>query len=156
MPDEKILRLAAGAIFVMGAVASSAHAFNEPDGFRGVPWGATEEQMRSTVSIEKSCSDYSTGSKYLGDRFCPALLSIGNVSVRALYIFRADRLGRVGLYFASKDFDRLADIFVERYGTPTYRDHDGFAWNGKRASVILFRYLDNNPGRRVRHYHHER
>ena len=103
--------------------------------------------MRSTVSIEKSCSDYSTGSKYLGDRFCPALLSIGNVSVRALYIFRADRLVGVGLYFASKDFDRLADIFVERYGTPTYRDHDGFAWDGKRASVILFRYLDNNSGR---------
>jgi hypothetical protein len=135
------------ALLVALWVPSAVLAFNEPDGFRGVPWGATEEQMRSSVSIEQACSDYSSGFKYLGDRYCPALLSLGTVRVRAVYSFRANRLTRVGIHFASKDFDQLANIFVERYGAPTYRDRDRLAWDGKRTSVVLYRYLDNNPTR---------
>jgi hypothetical protein len=60
----------------------AAFAFNEPDGFRGVPWGATEEQMRAAVSIERACGDYSVNNRYLGERFCPALLVIGDIKIR--------------------------------------------------------------------------
>jgi hypothetical protein len=78
-------------------IASPALAFDEPKGFRGVPWGATEEQMRSSVSIERACTDYPVASRHLGDRSCPALLLIGDINVRAICTFRADRLTRVGL-----------------------------------------------------------
>jgi hypothetical protein len=126
---------------------SAGFAFNEPDGFRGVPWGATEEQMRASVSIERACSDYDLGVKQLGDRYCPALLSIGNVRVRAIYSFRADRLARVGLHFASNDFDRLAEIFVERYGPPTRGDRDVLWWIGNQTAVALYRHLNNDTTR---------
>jgi hypothetical protein len=118
-----------------------AGAFNEPGGFRGVPWNATEEQMRAAVSIERACADYAATRKYLGDRFCPALLTIGDVKVRAVYTFRADRLTRVDLHFASQDFDRLAAVFVERYGAPSQSSQNALHWSGERTSVSLQRYL---------------
>ena len=122
--------------------AGAAFAFDEPDGFRGVPWGATEEQMRAAVSIERACADYPVASRHLGDRFCPALLLIGDIRVRANYSFRANRMTRVGLLFAPKDFDRLAAIFVERYGPATkLRDRDALTWSGETTSVSLSRYL---------------
>ena len=40
---------------------------------RGLPrraMGATEEQMRAAVSIERACADYPVTSRHLGDRFC--------------------------------------------------------------------------------------
>jgi hypothetical protein len=135
------------AALATSSAPSAGLAFNEPDGFRGVPWGATEEQMRSSVSIERACSDYDVGIKPLGDRYCPALLSIGNVKVRAIYSFRSDRLVRVGLHFASTDFDRLAENFVERYGAPTHLDHDVLSWIGDKTAVALYRHLNSDIAR---------
>jgi hypothetical protein len=126
---------------------SAVLAFNEPDGFRGVPWGATEQQMRSSVNIERACCAYDAAVKSLGDRYCPALLSIDNVKVRATYSFRADQLVRVGLQFDSKDFDKLAESFVAQYGPPTRRDRDVLSWIGAQTAVALHRHLNNDPTR---------
>jgi len=131
-------------VLAMSGAPSAGLAFNEPDGFLGVSWGATEEQMRSSVNIERACSDYDLGIKQLGDRYCPALLSIGNVRVRAIYSFRADRLVRVGLHFASTDFERLAEFFVEQYGPPTHRDRDVLSWSGAQTAAALYRHLNND------------
>ena len=38
------------ALVLAGGVVSSAFAFKEPDGFRGVPWGATENALRDKLS----------------------------------------------------------------------------------------------------------
>ena len=135
-----------GALGVFGSL-SAVLAFNEPDGFRGVPWGATEQRMRSSVSIEQACCAYDALVRSLGDRYCPALLSIDNVRVRAIYSFRADRLVRVGLQFDSKDFDRLAESFVAQYGPPTRRDRDVLSWIGAQTGVALYRHLNNDPTR---------
>jgi hypothetical protein len=131
-------------LFLLLMEVGCVFAFNEPEGFRGVPWGTTEEQMRSSVSIERACADYSVASRYLGDRFCPALLPIGDINVRAIYSFRANRLTRVSLHFASKDFERLAAIFLERYGPATTRDREGLVWSGKTTSVLLLRHLSTD------------
>jgi hypothetical protein len=43
-------------LLVLGGVVSSASAFKEPAGFRGVPWGASEDALRdmlATVSCVK-------------------------------------------------------------------------------------------------------
>jgi hypothetical protein len=50
----------------------------------------------------------------------------------------------VGLSFAPKDFDRLAAIFVERYGPPTQRVANILHWSGETTRVILSRYLGND------------
>ena len=43
-----------------------------------------------------------------------------------------------------KDFDRLAAIFVERYGPPTQRVANILHWSGETTRVILSRYLGND------------
>jgi hypothetical protein len=137
-------RSVAVAVLFLFVAVGGVFAFNEPEGFRGVPWGATEEEMRSSVSIERACADYSVASRHLGDRFCPALLAIGDINVRAIYSFRANRLTRVSLHFASKDFERLVAIFVERYGPATLRNRDGLTWSGRTTSVSLLRFLSTD------------
>ena len=122
-------------------VAPGVRAFNEPDGFRGVPWGATEEQMRATVSIERACADYPVTNRYLGDRYCPALLLIGDIKVRATYNFRGNRMTSVSLSFPSSNFDRLAEIFRERYGLATHSWAKALIWRGETTYVGLYRYL---------------
>ena len=134
------LTVVVAVLSVLGLI-SGVLAFNEPDGFRGVPWGATEEQMRAAVSIERACDDYPNTNKDLGDRYCPALLRIGDVNVRAIYSFRANRFATVTRYFASDDFGRLAEIFVARYGPTNQRKPDVLIWMGKTTMVGLYHYV---------------
>src|SRR5690349_19799980 len=100
-------RSVAVAAFILLAMTGTVLGFDEPKGFRGLPWGATEQQMRASLSIARACEDVSA-ERWQGDRYCPARFLIGDVSVYAMYSFRADRFVRVGLHFAPKDFDRLA------------------------------------------------
>jgi hypothetical protein len=140
MPDKKILRLAAGAIFVIGAVAFSAHAFNEPDGFRGVPWGASEATMRAARQVTE-CEDLSSELRRMGHRGCAENFDLGRIPVRANYFFRADRFVRVVLKFPPNHFDRVAAIFIERYGPPTTREQDKLFWFGASTAMSLHRYM---------------
>jgi hypothetical protein len=138
-------RLVAVALFLLFlAMADDVPGFNEPEGFRGLPWRATEQEMRASVSIARACEDLSAAERWQGDRYCPARFLIGDVSVYAMYTFRADKFVRVGLHFAPKDFDRLAAIFVERYGPPTNKRQDIFAWSGATAAIALHRYVGSS------------
>ena len=77
---QPMLILAVG--FFILAVAGGVLAFNEPDGFRGLPWGATEEQMRAAVSIERACIDHAADRRWVADRSCPALFDVaGRASI---------------------------------------------------------------------------
>jgi hypothetical protein len=153
MPDKKILRLAAAAIFVIGAVAFTAQAFDEPDGFRGVPWGATEEQMRAVVSV-RGCNDIEAAERWNGDRSCYEKFDLAGMPVNAVYTFRGDRFVKVTLLFASRDFERIAAIFRERYGPPTDLKEEPFTtqgglsatnqtamWDGPTVAIRLRRFL---------------
>src|SRR5437660_657776 len=81
-------------VLVGGNVASRAFAFNEPDGFRGVPWGATEEQLRTILdgpnwgrrNIE-FCMDYTGEQRRFGDRACSGSFVLGSVKVDTIYTF---------------------------------------------------------------------
>jgi hypothetical protein len=132
--NAQIPRLAAGAIFVIGAVAFSAHAFNEPDGFRSVPWGATEEQVRAAVSV-MGCNDSEAAVRWSGDRSCYAQMDLAGMPVDMVYTFRGDRFVRVTLLFASRDFERIAAIFRERYGPPTDLKEEPFTTQGGLAAT---------------------
>jgi hypothetical protein len=133
------------------ALASGASAFDDPDGFRGLPWGATEEQMRTDVG--GWCEDLSSTARWLGDRYCVVEFQIGGIDGKATYVFRRDKFVRVTLDFKSRDFDQLAAIFVERYGAPTsttqepYKTQGGLettnkdlTWTGPLVRITIHRY----------------
>jgi hypothetical protein len=138
--NAQIARLAVGATFVISAVASSAFAFNEPDGFRGLPWGSTEGQMRKGMSTAV-CKDYPRPDRWEGDRFCVVELKIGDIPIDTLYAFRGNKFVRVTMEFPSRDFDRLVAIFQERYGVPTNKRPNFAEWVGARVNISMDRYL---------------
>ena len=137
-------RSVAVAPFLVLAMAGTVLGFNEPEGFRGVPWGATEKQMRSSVSSPPTCEDFPKAERWSGHRYCFTQFPIGDVIVDAMYRFRADKFVRVGLHFAPKDFDRLGAIFVERYGPPTNKSRDAFVWTGATTEISLHRYVGSS------------
>ena len=140
-----MIRLARSAALIaaLGGLGSPSTVlgFNEPDGFRGLPWGATEQQMRSAVSIVRACEDIRETERWQGHRYCFAQFLIGNVKIDASYAFRDDKFVRVGLHFASQDFENLRAVFVERYGSPTSESRDLAAWNGSATAIALHRRL---------------
>jgi hypothetical protein len=69
--------------FVLLAVIASAgagpttHAFNEPDGFRGVPWGTGEDALREKLGETSAhgvlwdrCGSFTNENRWIGDRYC--------------------------------------------------------------------------------------
>jgi hypothetical protein len=88
------------------------------------------------------CADIDAGRRWLGDRLCTGPFDIAGICVKANYVFRSDRFVKVELHFSAHDFDRIAPIFVERYGTPTYRSQDLNRWEGTSVLIMLSRYVD--------------
>jgi hypothetical protein len=127
-------------VLLFAAIVGTALGFNEPDGFRGVPWGATEAQVRKAIHVS-ACDDIAASERWMGNRYCFAELSIGDVSVEATYTFRGNKFVRVGLHFAPRTFDRMLSIFRERYGEPTRTKRDFAEWAGVKVSITVQRYL---------------
>ena len=142
-------------------LASRALAFDEPEDFRGVPWGASEEQLRKTLGGPAwagrdidLCYAIPPEHRQLGDRACGGRFILKDIAVQAIYSFRADHFVSVALNYAPKDFDGIAAVFIERYGAPTSEEHPPFKslgggptatnqilrWGGPRIAIVLRRY----------------
>lgn len=71
------------AVVALLALVTPTLAWDEPDGFRGVPWGASREELR--VHVQRAGDTVTCGGRVLG---CASPhLSIGPVPVRATYVF---------------------------------------------------------------------
>jgi len=92
--------------------------FNEPDGFRGLPWGASE-QAAATKIDKDFCEAYPDNERFRGDRWCVQAFELGAIRISAIYKFRRNHFVRVDLRFESNRFAEVLSIFVERYGRPT-------------------------------------
>jgi hypothetical protein len=144
---QGLLAVAASAV----VLATPALAWNEPDSFRGVPWGATQEVARDLLSKREGivCSD--NGGCFTQDG------KVGPVSVGIAYEFGEGKLEAAILSFAPRDYDALLAIFRERYGAPTevrnesaitmsdgsvvYTNVNPIAtWTGRRVDIVLRRY----------------
>ena len=138
-------------VALLVALVTPALAWDEPDGFRGVPWGASREELR--VHLQRTGVSVTCGGKVLG---CTGpQLSIGPASVRAYYLFApdADKFEVVLLTFAPAHYAALRTIFEERYGAPS-RVHEQTMqsqmgakftnetalWVGERVTISLSRY----------------
>ena len=149
------MRLISFALTIVLLAGGSALAFNEPDGFRGVPWGASEDALRDKLGeasapgvLWDKCDASSPAQRWLADRFCTGAFPLGGKSVDARYMFRDNRFVAVTLTFPSTDFDYLAAIFNERFGAPTSStlappDQQINRWQGERITITIQRY---DPG----------
>lgn len=132
-------------------ISTMAHAFNEPDAFRDVPWGASEEVVRQTLTIQ-TCMETTTPA--LGDRLCRTEITIAAIPVTAYVWFRTGGMTAVDLYFSPDRFALIEAAFVERYGPPTERTTEPFVtrgglrdtnarneWVGDKVFIRLSKYV---------------
>jgi hypothetical protein len=140
---------------ISSAVPATALAFNEPDSFRGVPWGATEELLKGRINV-RDCSDYPPEQQMLGERRCSGGWRWDDdLFLEVTYSLRRDRFVSVTLSFKSRDFERIEDWFVGLYGSPSsdrtttsFKTRDGLEvtnrilnWMGPVITISLFRFI---------------
>jgi hypothetical protein len=146
----------------LALVASSAPAFYEPDGFRGLTWGtATSEAepflrslhaKRVLVGDEPVCDRAPAGAT-VGDMVCTAHTDIGRVRVKVYFEFYQDRFVAVTLLSKPVRYADLRRSFVERYGAPTraetktrvgpFAEHSSeeVLWDGPTVRIKLAQYV---------------
>jgi hypothetical protein len=113
-----------------------AAAYNEPDGFRGLPWNATEAQLRQQFPAAECRSSG------IETRLCRLDFALGDVRMASTLVLRRGRFVRVDLHFASADFESVNAAFVQRYGAPTVRwrgTNEASEWQGQRVNIILLK-----------------
>lgn len=130
-------KLVAGALYAaLLAVAAFAYA-DEPNGFRDVPWGASEETLRFRIPTQ-SCGEVD-GTVEFGTRRCRARNDIrfGPVTPAAVFFyFRNDMLVAWRLTSYPRLRATLAKTLIQQYGQPSivYKG-EHVAWKGGTSDV---------------------
>jgi hypothetical protein len=127
-------------------VTGSALGWNEPDDFRGVPWGASLQEARTLLESKGEEPDCRI------DR-CNVPGSIGPTRLLIEYIFIENKFTLAMLTFLPSQYEMLHTIFSDRYGPPTWIEDEevrtgmGVAytnqvatWAGDRVVIELERY----------------
>jgi hypothetical protein len=121
-------------------------AWNEPTGFRGIPWGATVAQVQKQLPT-LTC-DTRDPARCRGD------LVIAGVSVLTDISFCSTGMHAVSMTFDSGQFFDIKQAFMDRYGKPTTWDSapteaslfvwqsypERLAWKGDTVTIALDKY----------------
>jgi hypothetical protein len=131
---------------VLWVVAEPVDAWDEPGGFRDVPWGSPLALVQEKLP-ELRCA----GGDVYAD--CTGTLIIGDVRVFTKIEFQAGRMDYVYLSFPPADFYAIEVAFVGRYGEPTARRSDTvqnrmgatfqkdiLEWQGEKIFIYLAKY----------------
>jgi hypothetical protein len=124
---------------------------SEPKDFRGIPWGASIEEVRKAVPNLPAYALYTQGDRV--KVFFVPTGRVGDVAARFAYLFLDDKFAEVTIYFESGKFPTMRDAFVERYGKPTSTENipmqtsmgakyenQRILWEGKTIVIRLDRY----------------
>jgi hypothetical protein len=149
------------------AAAPAAHAWTkEPSGYRGAEWGTDLAKTAEVVGLLMGrciCSDadltsFSCPKEVKADdvpdrRSCRSALDVAGTEVEDMLQFENDRLASTYMTFAADDFDKMRDIFVEKYGPPDSTSdaqvhnrmgaaftNTSLEWHGPRVTITLERY----------------
>lgn len=87
----------------------------EPKAFRGIPFGASEEDVVSKLKLDQTIACLEIEEH----RSCIQHTSLGGVKVMEIYQFDEDRLVQVFLSFKSPQYSLLRDELTKLYGKPT-------------------------------------
>jgi hypothetical protein len=149
---QAMMQLAQRALLVGGllllVIAASSAAWDEPDNFRGVPWGTSSTEARALLESSGEKTDC------FGQRACvTARAKVGLAPVTITYMFDDDKFTMAMLTFAPAQYEALRAIFSDRYGpSSAIRDEQiktrmGVAytnqvatWAGQRVFIELRRY----------------
>jgi hypothetical protein len=155
MRASRIVVLAIGLCSAVAATAQVAKDplawAKEPDGFRGVKFNATKAEAASIVAFDSACS------KVFGheEEICSSTFQLGEIgAVKTGIGFVDDRLVYVSApQISAVDYPSLKEIFVERYGIPTFSkrerlqtdsgatfQNETLLWEGKAVRMILIRF----------------
>lgn len=126
-------------------------AWNEPEGFRGVPWESSEQVVKEKFG--GPCVDLEKSQTILGERACSTIVTVGDVETKALFSFRTNKLIGVVLTFDENKFHLMRGTFVERYGKPSSSRevqaqtaigaryvNQILEWKGDKIHISLHRY----------------
>lgn len=176
------MRRILGSLVAIGAILSSmsaACAFEEPEGFKEAKFGDSEQAVRAKLNIppptyfpafvlrgqvitpartfDVSCHSYGTDEAWLGDRSCSSRAErIGDIPVKVIYTFRADKLVRISLTFSPRAYPQMKLAFLSRFGKPSDVKesvvktgmgveylNETLTWVGPTVKISLFKYLSN-------------
>jgi len=132
-----ILKIIAGALYTaILVVAAIAHA-EEPNGYRDVPWGASEETLRFRIPTQ-SCNVIDSSVDF-GTRRCRAggNVTYGKVTPNTMFFyFRNDMLVAWQVTAHPRFRETLARMLMQQYGKPTivYKG-DHVTWKGRTSDV---------------------
>ena len=150
------MRSAAIVIFLLIALfPPHAMAWNEPDNFRGIPWGASLDDARRTL-----LDSWKPSEQLHGHPECPPAKArcvqkgkLGPIDVTFVYTFKDDRFVSALIMFKAADYKAVRTILTERYGAPTTQQrieirtkvgvpHESElgVWRGEKVSVMLERF----------------
>jgi hypothetical protein len=144
------------ALALLLIIAPPAFAWNEPDGVLGVPWGATQEELR--VKLQHAGQTPACASPEL----CGGIrTTFGDAPVGIQYIFpKAGKFEMAVVTFKPDDYRKVRSAFIQHYGVPTAtrleraripgcgaKYNDVAEWSGGRVVISLKRYNSKSEGR---------
>lgn len=139
-----VSKLPVMAIFVAAyAVAGSWP--QEPDGFKGIRFGMSQDEARQ-ANQNVTCPTSSSTTCFLR-------LDFGSFNVQAYFRFTLDGMSSVSASFDSSRFDEIKEAFEEKYGKPDSDDtetvstragarltNERLRWTGRKVYILLERY----------------
>jgi hypothetical protein len=110
----------------------------EPQGFRDIPWGAPKTTVQA--KLNERCTT-----------LCETRLVFAGVRARTTIEFGPDGgMEYVTMRFSSRDFLRMKETFIARYGEPTFRrtstrtdaevENEELEWRGETVLTTLEKY----------------
>ncbi len=144
-----------GLVIITVLLASSALAWNEPDGFRGLRFGSDESKATQELTELQCDTRPADIMRRTGfpERYCSTRLDVGDVKLMCQLEFRTGRLVEVHLNFSPHEYEIMEQTFIERYGSPTKITEQPIktlggltttnriiSWVGRRVVITLTRY----------------
>jgi len=149
------MRLALALLLLL--IARPALAGGEPDGVLGVPWDATQADLRS--ALQQGSDTVRCDSPEI----CRIMRArLGAVPVSVTYFFPKDgKFEMAILTFDTADYEKMVALFVDRYGDPGSARQDQvqlsgcsaaitntfLEWTGKRVVMDLRKFESKSEGR---------
>ena len=133
--------------FLVAVQAQQNSWLKEPDGFKGLKFGSTEEEFRKTFGVYPKRSEYGTVSDNCGNnphdtvewqmahppgatpprlrnRFCFYRIEVGKFALITHFAFNDDQFRRVSGTFSPEYFTDVKEIFLDTYGPPSSTEQE--------------------------------
>jgi hypothetical protein len=110
-------------VLILALVPRSAYAWEEPDSFVGIKWGATKEEavvaLRErgmSITVPPTCDP---GRTITGATLCRASVMVDTIVLTGTFRFTDQGFAHASIRFDPSRYPELRAMFVEKYGEPT-------------------------------------